>query len=1008
MPSHVAGLEARHPTTRWLCRLGLVTVLTAVTSKVTAQWEGYNHPELRWFTLSTPHFEVHFHEGTERTAREVARIAEAVYEPITDLYGYRPEGKVHFIIRDHDDNSNGAAYYYDQKIEIWAPALDFELRGTHQWLPNVVTHEFSHLVSLGAARKLPRRVPGLYVQWIGYEKERRPDVIYGYPNRIVSYPLPGTTVPMWFAEGMAQYQRGGLGHDYWDTHRDMLLRTAVLADSLQSLAQMSVFGKDGLGNERVYNQGYALTLYVAKTYGEPSLSRLARALGSPTVLGFDMACRKVLGKSQSQLYDEWREYLRATYKAACHTLLDQLVEGEPLYTEGIANLFPRFSPDGRKLIFLSSSTSGLFSATSLSLLDMETRERKTLVAGVTSPASWTPDGRHIVYAKLHRANRHGSHFFDLFALDLQTGRSRRLTYGLRAYAPAVSPDGKWVACVTQRDGTQNLTLISIDGRESRQLTSFHSGETLYTPVWSPDGERVVVSFGREHGRGLLAVTVPAGQLDTLLTLPGDVRDPCFSPDGRYLYFSWDGSGIFNVYRVQIPSGPPEPVTNVLGGAFMPTVGKQGNLVYATFRADGYKLALLREIRSLPSSALAYGLRGNWLAPETPVSSVGSDSAGAMADSAPYTSRYGPLFFLPRLMVDYGMPKLGGYLYSSEVLDRVSILAGGAVNRAGDFDLFGIFEYRRLAPTFFVELYALSRHLDEKIEVLEGYPKVRTRIRFNLLEADIGIRQRVGDQLLSSLTLRHSRYTSHVGDFFFQKQLWVSPKNTYYVGTEAFLDVQLDQVARSPEMSIAPRGGRRVDLRLGYHRNNFFKDFSTDNPYGTLQEVYEPYRYFSTELDWREYVPIPGTSHSVSLRVRGGWIDRPVHSFFNFFAGGLPGLKGYPYYAIEGRKLVHFGLSYRLPLARNLAWCLGPTQVQKVYLAAFAESGTAFDEDRVPWSRLRSDAGLQLRLHTYSFHSYPVEVFFDAAYGLDRFQHAGQWYGKQWRFYFGMSFDFLDE
>ena len=94
----------------------LITLLLITSSY--AQPTGYNHPELRWQTIETEHFVVHFHDGTERTAREIAGIAELVYKPITDLYNYEPDAKVHWIIRDHDDYSNGASYYYDQKINL--------------------------------------------------------------------------------------------------------------------------------------------------------------------------------------------------------------------------------------------------------------------------------------------------------------------------------------------------------------------------------------------------------------------------------------------------------------------------------------------------------------------------------------------------------------------------------------------------------------------------------------------------------------------------------------------------------------------------------------------------------------------------------------------------------------------------------------------------------------------------------------------------------------------------
>ena len=52
----------------------------------------------------------------------------------------------------------------------------------------------------------PRNIPGFYFQILSYEEEKREDVLYGYPNQIASYPIPGTSVPPWFAEGTAHDQ----------------------------------------------------------------------------------------------------------------------------------------------------------------------------------------------------------------------------------------------------------------------------------------------------------------------------------------------------------------------------------------------------------------------------------------------------------------------------------------------------------------------------------------------------------------------------------------------------------------------------------------------------------------------------------------------------------------------------------------------------------------------------------------------------------------------------------
>ena len=159
------------------------------------------HPELEWFTIETDHFYINYHEGTERTAQTIAKIAEEIYGPITSLYKYEPDQKVSFIVSDVSDIANGATDFYNNRIGLYASALDFDLRGTTNWLRNVITHEYVHIIQIQLSMKFSRKLPAIYLQVLNYEKERRPDVLYGYPNVIISYPISGVGVPAWFAEG---------------------------------------------------------------------------------------------------------------------------------------------------------------------------------------------------------------------------------------------------------------------------------------------------------------------------------------------------------------------------------------------------------------------------------------------------------------------------------------------------------------------------------------------------------------------------------------------------------------------------------------------------------------------------------------------------------------------------------------------------------------------------------------------------------------------------------------
>ena len=274
-----------------------IALLVLVVLALPVGADAYN-TDLEWRTISTEHFDVHYHEGAEWTARQVAQIAEEIYPHITGLYDYEPK-RNHFVILDTQDYANGSAYFYDDKIEIWATNLEFGYRGTTEWLRNVVTHEFAHVVSIQAAMKMPKRIPAFYFQAIGFETEKRPDVITGYPDLIGSYPISGFITPPWWAEGIAQYQSPTKRYDCWDTHRDMILRSSLISDKMITYDEMGFLGHQSSGNEKVYDHGYGLVRYIASQYGADAIRDISESLGKWNRLTIDGALKDVTGKGGS-------------------------------------------------------------------------------------------------------------------------------------------------------------------------------------------------------------------------------------------------------------------------------------------------------------------------------------------------------------------------------------------------------------------------------------------------------------------------------------------------------------------------------------------------------------------------------------------------------------------------------------------------------------------------------------------------------------------------------------
>jgi len=605
----------------------------------------YDYPQnhLPWYTLESDHFLVHFQEGNSRSAQVASHIAEEVYPHITELYSLEPETKVNIVLTDRQDYSNGAAYFFDNQIRIWVPALDTPLRGTRNWLRDVITHEFVHIVQLQASMKKSRRMPAIYFQWLSYEDVRRPDVLYGYPKGILTHPFASVSVPVWFAEGSAQYQRSGWYFDIWDSHRDMVLRSAILNDTYLSLEQMGSFSSmNSLEREQIYNQGFAFVTYLVNRFGEEVLPDISDAFAETGVFNADEALKTATGTSGNKLFEEWIKNRKDFYGEAVASIEPR--QSTAVEEEGLFNFYPRFSPDGDKMAYLSNkgrdeSRTSLFvkslnstgsSVTQLNLGSLPAPAPSYAACGFSAdPAidhihsvySFSPDGNRIAFTR-RKLNAMGEEYNDLFIHNMQSGEEKRLTHSRRLSSPAWHPKQEQLIAVQQHKGTQNLVRLDIESGELTPVTDYRHGEQVFTPVWHPDGQTVYFAFSDDHGREIKRLDAGNGKIENFLSDSDiDYRDPFIDQAGQYLYYASDRDGIFNIYRIFLDSRNEtgEKLTNVLGGAFMPSVNSDGRLLYAKYDAGGYHISLmsLDEITANP-------LRGSYRPTFSPVDMVNSN------------------------------------------------------------------------------------------------------------------------------------------------------------------------------------------------------------------------------------------------------------------------------------------------------------------------------------------------------------------------------------------------
>ncbi|HKJ33076.1 MAG TPA: hypothetical protein VKA34_14665 [Balneolales bacterium] len=578
----------------------------------------YPQNQLKWYTIQSKHFLIHFQKGNSRVAQVVSRVAEEVYGPITKLYHHKPDTRISIVLIDRDDYANGATYFFDNMIDIWVPALNMPLRGTHNWFRNVITHEFTHMIQIQSAMKRNRRVPAIYFQWLTYENVRRPDVLYGFPKGVITMPFASVSIPGWFAEGTAQFQRIGLHYDNWDSHRDMVLRTRVLNHSLLSLPDMGNFSsKTSIEREVVYNQGFAFVRYLANRFGENVLYNISKALSEKGVNDISKALKIATGTNGVTLYSQWRDTLQTMYTHAIRNV--HRTPSDTLEPKGFFNLNPKFSPNGHSVAYLSNKDHDTYRV-DLYIKNINNDTSKLVIreadhvgigrdntfsdGAAIHPGikidetgfDFSPNGKKIVYSN-HALTKYGESYRDLYIYNLQTKEKKRLTHGERIYEPSWNPDGKTIAAVIQKDETQNLVLFHVANDSISRLTHFKNGEQIYHSSWTPDGQNLYFAAANLKQQAIYHFNLKSRKIISVLKDNKDdsvdYRDPSVGPNGQYLYYSSNPDGIYNIYRMNIQNGKRQQLTSVLGGAFMPSINEKGQLVYAEYMADGYKISMAR-------------------------------------------------------------------------------------------------------------------------------------------------------------------------------------------------------------------------------------------------------------------------------------------------------------------------------------------------------------------------------------------------------------------------------
>ena len=299
----------------------------------------------------------------------------------------------------------------------------------------------------------------------------------------------------------------------------------------------------------------AQKLAVGKKYigGEQSLRRMIHRFADETVLwltgkrgGFESRIAFVsdrTGRKEIYVADSDGKNIRQLTKTSKLNLSPCWLDGSRLYYTG----YDRGNPD----LYLVDIFSG----------------KKMLISsrkGLNITPAVGPRGKKLALAMESPGNN-----LDIYITNPDGSHPLRLTYYPSAeLSPTWSPDGHYLAFVSDRTGTPQIYMMDLyrgsEASGNRPVRLTFEGDYNTSPAWSPDGR--YLAYCRRIGNqfDLFLIDFQAGGTNAEVQLTQthyNEEDPSWSPDGRMLIYSANPHGNYDIFMISIYSKKPIQITD---------------------------------------------------------------------------------------------------------------------------------------------------------------------------------------------------------------------------------------------------------------------------------------------------------------------------------------------------------------------------------------------------------------------------------------------------------------
>ncbi len=539
-----------------------------------------------WYFIQSKHFDIFFYPQEYYLAEFTARAAESAYNSISSHIRYEITNRIPIVVySSHNDwqQTNVVSAYMEEGVggvtELFKNRVVVPFEGSYQLFRHVIHHELVHAVLN--------------------------DMYYGGSIQSVIANNITLQLPMWFNEGLAEYESLR-----WNTNSDMFMLDATINENLVPIERLNGY--------YAYRGGQSVWWYIANKYGDQKISEILSRIR--TTRSVEQGFRSALGINIKELSKRWEHEQKVLYwpQIAERRRPEDFAKRMTDHKEigDFYNTSPAISPQGDKIVFISDRDDYM----SIYLMDAsDGKIIRKLVDGQSSRSfeelhlltpglTWSPDGKEIAIAV-----KSGSK--DAIAvIEAETGKVREISFeklnGI--FSVSWSPDGGRLVFVGNTANQSDIYLYDMKTNALANLTNDVFSDS--DPSWSPDGNKIY--FASDRGKYLMKTDLPegfkiwnhdfnqshvysvdiaSGMIEKMTgSEMGEETYPVAAPDGKHLYYVSDESGVSNLYRMDLKTKESRPLTNSIAGIYQYSVSADGSkMAFSSLDNGGFDIFLIK-------------------------------------------------------------------------------------------------------------------------------------------------------------------------------------------------------------------------------------------------------------------------------------------------------------------------------------------------------------------------------------------------------------------------------